>query len=543
MTDSKTKAVAPANPKGSGEAQSKKKKKNAPDRPQPAWLFPPDEENPVLNPKEKSQETIERETSERLEAIKFLKHKAVTAPVKPAPPTMLLTLIGGFLASYGFNSTGRLFNLERNARNKLDGWNDQIGAEIPKTMPDLVKIYKQWYKDWQDTKEDDGFDKKVISADTKSTSGRKKTRASNQKATKGAEDTSSSESDSESGEGGGTQLTGRKEVGSSSTTSSSESDPNDESGVIKATSPQPRVERFGKGLKRKPAEDTAESSSEPDSDFDSDSDRSARTKKRQKSLKETEVPLKFVKESLMQNAQRASSRPQSEAKATHMVNGKADSGSSSEASSDQDSGGDTKMKDVPAVPLTTSSPATGRKSSADSSATIDATSPMKVEGVEASASAAASSSSSSSSPSSHASPSPPPPPATKKASSSKKTPKRKRSASPAPTATTLTNGKAANQVPEAESNAEPVAKSIKHSKHDKSSKAGVPFQRIPENQDIDPRLASNAYVPYEYADKAHEDLRVTRGKGFTKEKNKKKRGAYRGGAIDVEGGKGIKFAD
>jgi hypothetical protein len=32
--------------------------------------------------------------------------------------------------------------------------------------------------------------------------------------------------------------------------------------------------------------------------------------------------------------------------------------------------------------------------------------------------------------------------------------------------------------------------------------------------------------------KAHADLIVTRGKGFTKEKNKKKKGSYSGGMID-----------
>lgn len=32
--------------------------------------------------------------------------------------------------------------------------------------------------------------------------------------------------------------------------------------------------------------------------------------------------------------------------------------------------------------------------------------------------------------------------------------------------------------------------------------------------------------------RASQDLIVTRGKGFTKEKNKKKRGSYRGGEID-----------
>lgn len=70
----------------------------------------------------------------------------------------------------------------------------------------------------------------------------------------------------------------------------------------------------------------------------------------------------------------------------------------------------------------------------------------------------------------------------------------------------------------------------------------TPFSRISSDQFVDPRFASNAYVSYDYADKAHQDLIVTKGKGFTKEKNKKKRGAYRGGMIDMAP-KGIKFDD
>lgn len=54
--------------------------------------------------------------------------------------------------------------------------------------------------------------------------------------------------------------------------------------------------------------------------------------------------------------------------------------------------------------------------------------------------------------------------------------------------------------------------------------AVIPFSRIPVDQKVDPRFASNAYVSYDYADRAHRDLVVTKGKGFTKEKNKKKRG-------------------
>lgn len=76
----------------------------------------------------------------------------------------------------------------------------------------------------------------------------------------------------------------------------------------------------------------------------------------------------------------------------------------------------------------------------------------------------------------------------------------------------------------------------------KLKKQAVPFSRIPENVQVDQRFSSNKYVPYDYANRAHEDLVVTKGKGFTKEKNKKKRGSYRGGLIDMAP-KGIKFDD
>jgi SRP40, C-terminal domain len=50
-------------------------------------------------------------------------------------------------------------------------------------------------------------------------------------------------------------------------------------------------------------------------------------------------------------------------------------------------------------------------------------------------------------------------------------------------------------------------------------------------------------VPNDYSNKAYEDLVVTKGKGFTKEKNKKKRGAYKGGYLDTGAVKSIKFED
>lgn len=80
-------------------------------------------------------------------------------------------------------------------------------------------------------------------------------------------------------------------------------------------------------------------------------------------------------------------------------------------------------------------------------------------------------------------------------------------------------------------------------KPEKKQDANAPFSRISKEIKVDPRLASNAFVPHEYGLKAHEDLIVTRGKGFTKEKNKKKRGSYRGGRIDADVRNGIKFDD
>ncbi|OAP55313.1 hypothetical protein AYL99_10286 [Fonsecaea erecta] len=70
----------------------------------------------------------------------------------------------------------------------------------------------------------------------------------------------------------------------------------------------------------------------------------------------------------------------------------------------------------------------------------------------------------------------------------------------------------------------------------------TPLARLSAQATADSHI-SNAYQSYDYAERAYKDLSVTRGKGFTKEKNKKKRGSYRGGAIDISGGKGFKFDD
>ncbi|QRV87941.1 SRP40, carboxy-terminal domain protein [Ceratobasidium sp. AG-Ba] len=68
----------------------------------------------------------------------------------------------------------------------------------------------------------------------------------------------------------------------------------------------------------------------------------------------------------------------------------------------------------------------------------------------------------------------------------------------------------------------------------------VPFSRIKADDVVyaDPRLMDNRFeskggATGDYGERASRDLIVTRGAGFRKEKNKKKRGSYRGGEITV----------
>lgn len=71
-------------------------------------------------------------------------------------------------------------------------------------------------------------------------------------------------------------------------------------------------------------------------------------------------------------------------------------------------------------------------------------------------------------------------------------------------------------------------------------KPNTPFSRIKidEVKFADERLRDNTFgsrraATNDYGAKANADLMVTRGAGFRKEKNKKKRGSYRGGDITV----------
>ena len=81
---------------------------------------------------------------------------------------------------------------------------------------------------------------------------------------------------------------------------------------------------------------------------------------------------------------------------------------------------------------------------------------------------------------------------------------------------------------------------------DGSSKAKKePFRRV-RAEEIEIKKAAlkdNSYQSFDtWGAKANQDLIVTKGKGFRSEKTKKKRGSYRGGAINV-GVNSIRFDD
>src|SRR5947208_4210160 len=147
--------TAPAKAKLPPKPQSRKMKKKPADKPQPAWLFPPDEENPVLNPKPKSDKDTIKEAHEREKALNYMKGRVHAVPDRPAPPPQLLTLVGIFLSEFGFNSTSRLFTNERKARQELNGWEDAIGKKIEKSIPPLEIIYRDWYREWKIKQKDE----------------------------------------------------------------------------------------------------------------------------------------------------------------------------------------------------------------------------------------------------------------------------------------------------------------------------------------------------------------------------------------------------
>lgn len=453
-------------------AAKRPKKKSASDNLMPEWISSDDNKNSVLNPKIQTKEQ---------------QHKSVSSSVDTPPPALLLTLVGAFLTSYGFNNASRIYTTQLSSRKKVDDWKCELGEKLPKGFPDLVKIFKDWYKDYQETIHLDETSSVVDDHDRSAQIPKtiKEEKKEKKRAGKKAMVTKKNNS----------SISSVSSV-SSISSESSESDSEESEAYPKSESASP-ASKVAKGASNSTS--SSSSSSTPSSDSDADD--------------EQEVVQKSQSASSTSSSDETSSSNDSDSSppSPHALkpDKRVDKQPVTKTPTSNKSRDAEKVSKRTAKSIPPSNPPNISTKSSSSSATLEippTPNPATASASDTSSSVSSSNSSSESTSSSDSLA------LLHNAAVLLKLSKRKRSASP--------------------SALQSVAK-----------KPRTPFQRVPKDTKVDVRLASNAYVSHEYADRAHQDLSVTRGRGFTKEKNKKKRGSYRGGAIDVGGGKGIKFDD
>ena len=545
-----------------------KKAQKAP-KAQPAWLHVPEERNPVLNPQAVDAEKLAKDEADRKESLDYLNKRSVGVPFKKQPPPpLLLDLIGAFLTEYGFGGAGRLYTTEREARSKIDGWENTMGRKFPKSLPSLVIIFKEFNAKWEKEQDlstsssedsDESNQQEVVEKGKKSSPkiGKSQKQAV-ESSSSGSQQSSSEESDEDvdmkdapvktpiksaktvgritkkSAKSSRSSSSSESSSAGSSLASSSDSDADDEKDVkpTKIASPKPKIN----GVQPK-VSSSSDNNSSSATESSSDSDIAVKQTKIE-IIPKTADPkaakaLKSAVETPLPASESSSSGSEEEEGDSSSGSGSVSgSGSEAESESKSESESDSNtslkqletktLKEVP-FPRLNGTLSSLRKNSTDSSNTINGDISKKGTAIKSSDSSSASASTDTSSTSGSESDSDAPPP---KPAAATPISQAKRKRSPSSTST-------------------PATKKLKA--EDSTSKVvkaqNVPFSRIAPDTKVDPKLASNKYVPYDYAERAYRDLIVTKGKEFTKEKNKKKRGSYRGGTIDVNGRKGIKFDD
>jgi hypothetical protein len=506
---------------GNPNMQKIGKRKTAAGQKQPDWLFP-DNGKPTSASKSQNEKGLKNKDKQL--AKDLLKRRATGEPPKSAPAVQLLTLVEAFLSEYEFTGTSQALKTEIASR----------GETIEKIagVPSLGKIYNEW----SELKGGVSVDKHVVQKQEKVV---KKKKGKDAETSSSSSD-SSSESDSEDTDVEMTDAPLAKKSSpkrspspsSSASSSSSDSDAADEKEavIVKAVSPKPKAT-----LKRKAPSSSSSSGSSSDSSSDSSSEDEAPKAKK----------LKPAQSSSSDSSSDSDTDSSTNDKVTKAENGKAFSSSSdSGSSSDSDS---TSEDEAPKAKK--SKKAASSSESGSSSTDSDSDSDSSTDSVAAKVPLPDSDSESSSESDSDSEGAEKKPPVSSDTSATLSDGPKKASLDSDSSSDSSSSESEVDTNPAEVTNIttttrqlspplppDPVAKLPK-------KKVNEPFSRIPKDVKVDPRLASNAFVPYDYAQKAHQDLIVTKGKGFTKEKNKKKRGSYKGGYIDVEGKKGIKFED
>ncbi|OTB13315.1 hypothetical protein K445DRAFT_320165 [Daldinia sp. EC12] len=483
----------------------------------PNWLFSNNSNNSSISVSSKNTTpTMAKKSQKATKPVGASKSAASSSAGKnQAPPDQLMDLVESFLSDQGFDNAHREFQKHREKK----GWKSQnAGKQKDKTHHSLVSVFQTWetFSSQANTPvipKDDPIRKitKVSSSSSSSDSDSSDESSS--------ESSSSSDSDSDSDDSKDVAMADAPVDDESSSSESSSSDDSDsdsdsesdsDSDDEKETAAKKTTgiaKNGGNPLKRKAASDS-ESSSESDSDDDmsdsSSEDERPQTKKAKTKASSDESSSSSSSES--SNEESSDDEDDNKAKKSKrsQVN---DESSSSESDSDSDSdsdSSDSKSDEEPKVDLKAAAavPLPESDSSSDSSSESEDEKPER--------------------------------------------PSKGPALNGAGSDTSVTLDKASPEFTSA--SYPPLPPDPVTSKANNRGKNGAkaqnqPFSRIRKDITIDPRLSSNAYVSHGYGEKAHQDLIVTKGKGFTKEKNKKKRGSYKGGPLDIHNSRSIKFED
>ncbi|KAI0888358.1 SRP40, C-terminal domain-containing protein [Annulohypoxylon maeteangense] len=468
----------------------------------PAWLFtnnstklsksvPSDDTTPTMA--KKSQKAV-KPTTARAPAAS----SSTSASGSQVPPTQLMDLVESFLSDQGFSNAHREFQKQRAKK----GWKEQSAEKKKdKEHHSLVSVFQTWK-----TFASQGNTPVLVKDDPL----QKITKVSSSSSESESSDSSSSESESDSDDAEDVAMADApvaEESSSSESSSSEDSDSDSESDSEEEEKAKPATKVTGAAksganpLKRK-AESDSESSSESDSDSaDSDSeDERPQAKKAKTSSSSDESSSSESSDSSEDDS--SSDEDEAKPKATKPKDDDSSSSDSDSDSDESDSDSDEEpevdLKVAAEVPLPESDSSSSESDSDSDSDDEKPQQPTKgavVNGTESDTSATLD----------KVSPEFVPAPLP-----------------PDPTLKSNNRGKNGTKAPRTQN---------------------TPFSRIRQDVTVDPRLTSNAYVTHGYGEKAHQDLIVTKGKGFTKEKNKKKRGSYKGGPLDINTSRSIKFDD
>ncbi|KAI6091535.1 SRP40, C-terminal domain-containing protein [Hypoxylon rubiginosum] len=459
----------------------------------PAWLFTNNTTNASAPapPKDTTSPTMAKNKSQKATKPATSLSKSTSAGQTQTPPSQLMDLVESFLSDQGFDNAHREFQKHRAKK----GWKQQ-GAKKSKAEAkehhSLVSVFQTWK-----TFASQGNTPALV----KDNPMEKITKVSSSSS---SED-SSSESDSDSDAAEDVAMNDAPAAAEESSSESSDSSSSDESDSSSEDSDEEEAKPVKSGtvatkaganpLKRK-AESDSESSSDSDSDSDTSDSEDERPQAKKVKTETTSESSSSSDSSDSSDSEDESSEDedQSKPKVASASEDDSSSDSDSDSASDSDAEPEVDLKAAAEVPLPESDSSSESESesedqkplkgpngaASDSSVTLDKTSPELP---------------------SIANPPLPPDPSTFKANNRGKN--------------GANGSRAQNQ----------------------------PFSRIRKDVVVDPRLSSNAYVSHGYGEKAHQDLIITKGKGFTKEKNKKKRGSYKGGPLDIHNSRSIKFED